>query len=394
MVLVLGLAGFSYIAFKEKAKLEKEKIELIEKEKKSFQKSIDIGEELAELSALVGFRSEDNEQSATARSSGKAISDRLTDLRDDYPDYISKETKTLDRAIEGLIRIHADAVRKLADAQQNLSDETAARQQAESSINEVETEKNAKIAELQAQINDEQQRAQAQLDEDNNRISNLQSQLDEAESRARDVEARLTAAQERSAKEITQLNARIQAQSRKLEVLRDPDTPDGKIIGAVSGSGLVYIDIGKKDNLHVGNKFKVFRFGKGGELIPKGSIEVRKVEEDSALCGILNQVDEYDPIVKNDVVVNPLFARDREKVFFFLGEFPATYSKAFVKNRLTALGAQVAEKVDSNLDFLVLGDKAQGEDAVEVTEMDEFKRASEMGVQFIRLKELVDYIKY
>ena len=123
--------------------------------------------------------------------------------------------------------------------------------------------------------------------------------------------------------------------AKKLEVLREPDLPDGRILSTSSRSDLAYIDIGKKDGLRRGTKFEVFRFGKGGVLIPKGWVEVRDVENETAKCGILTISDPLAPIVKGDVVVNPHFARNMEKTFVFLGEFPTSLSKGFVEDRLT-----------------------------------------------------------
>lgn len=182
--------------------------------------------------------------------------------------------------------------------------------------------------------------------------------------------------------------------SKKLEVLREPDLPDGRILSTSSRSDLAYIDIGKKDGLRRGTKFEVFRFGKGGVLIPKGWVEVRDVENETAKCGILTTSDPLAPIVKGDVVVNPHFARNMEKTFVFLGEFPTSLSKGFVEDRLNSLGARVAAKIDSNTDFLVLGEKDKGEFATELADMPEYKMAAQMGVQIMRLKELAAYIEF
>ncbi len=391
MVLVLGLAGFAYIAFKDKASLEKKYEDAKVSADANQEKFENISETLRNLTKVVGFR---DETIAVSYSSKEAIGETLLSLKDKYPDYISDDAGTLQKLITGVEAAYSDVTKKLAETRQNFENEVELRRTAEGNVNTIEDEKNNRITELEAQLNDEQQRAQSQLDEDNQRISNLQAQLDEAEGRVREAENSASTLKERLESEINKLSSRISAQAKKLEVLREPDLPDGSVLNTSSGSQMAYIDIGRIHGLRRGTKFEVFRYGKGGELLPKGWLEVRDVEKDTALCGILDTVDRFDPIVNGDILVNPHFVRNMEKTFVFLGDFPASLSKGFVKERLTALGAKVDEKISSRTDILVLGDKERGEFAPELVDTSEYKLADQFGVQIMRVNELAAYIEY
>lgn len=391
IVLVLGLAGFTYIAFKDKAKLDSDLAAAKASEDATFQKYQDVSVKLGAVSTVLGFR---DETLAAAASDPEAVTERITTLKEQFPDHITKDTSTIGKAVDGVVSAHADLNRQLTEAKTSYNEQLELRRQAEESINTIEIENQKRISELEAQLSDEQQRAQTQQDEDSQRISNLQAQLDEAESRSRESESKLTAEVEKWTKTVSMLNARIASQAKKLEVLREPDLPDGTIISTGSASNLAYLDIGKMDGLRRGTKFKVFRYGKGGELFHKGMIEVRDVEKDTAECGVIDVLDKFDPIVKGDVVVNPHFARNMEKTFVFLGEFPASLNKAFAEQRLTALGAKVGPEVNSDTDFLVLGEPEQGEFAQKLEDMPAYKLASQLGVQIYRLKELAAYIEY
>jgi len=390
VVLVLALGGVSYVAFNDLAAKDEALIAMENKLDATDASFLALQEEVDVINKLVGFRTEGSE----ANSHVPVITDRIQSLQDQYPNYIGKEIKTLDKVIDGLVRIHADVNVKLTEARQSFETEVELRRTAENNINTIEQGKDDRIAELEAQVNDEQTRAASERERDNERITNLQGQLDTAENNLREADNRSATMKEQYESRITMLDARLTALSRKLEVLREPELADGSVMSAMTGSALVYIDIGKKDGLRRGTKFEVFRYGKGGELLPKGWVEVRDVEFDTAKCGILSIIDKFDPIVKDDVVVNPHFSRNQEKVFVFLGDFPATYNKGFVKDRLVSLGAMVKDAVDSNTDFLVLGQKEQGDEAKELHETDSYKLANKMGVQIFRLDELLDYIKY
>jgi NAD-dependent DNA ligase len=365
IVLVLGLAGFTYIAFKDKAQVEQELIQ----SKNDATNFYNIGQEtklrLDQLSDVVGYR-----ESKNASSNTTSIQDTIAMAKDKYPEYVSQNVKTLDETVSGIHSAFDATKQQLQQAQQSLDEQMELRKKAEETVNTIETDKNARISELEAQLSDEQQRSQNQVDEDNQRIANLQSQLDEADQKARDAENQRATQEEKYKNEINVLQTRVLAQAQKLEVLREPDKPDGRILSSSTRTGLAVIDAGRKDGLRIGTKFEVLRQGKGGTLTPK------------------------DPIMQGDVITNPHFARDMQRTFVFLGEFPADMDKDFVKERLTELGAVVKDTVDSTTDFLVLGRKEPGEDSQDLTESPEFKLATQLGVQILRVRDLASFVKF
>jgi len=391
IVLVLGLAGFTYIAFKDKAALEQQYQELALKEKDTYDKNLETRDQINKLSGVVGFR---ESAIAGATSNVDSISDTISMARDKYPEYVSTNVKTLDEALMGIHSAYDAVKQQLLAAQQSLAQELELRQKAEENVNRIESDKNTRISELEAQLNDEQQRAQNQIEEDNQRISNLQAQLDEAEQRVRDSENQYATLEEKLQNEINILQARVLAQAQKLEVLREPENPDGRVLSSSTRTGLAVVDLGRRDGLRVGTKFEVLRQGKGGVLSPKGWLEVRSVEEENATCGILSTADPMDPIMQGDVVANPHFARDMKRTFVFLGEFPADMDKEFVRERLIELGAEVKDTVDSSTDFLVLGRKESGDSSQDLTELPEFKLATQLGVQVLKARDLATFVKF
>ncbi|MBU0754177.1 MAG: hypothetical protein KJ645_03495, partial [Planctomycetes bacterium] len=258
VVLVLALGGGIYITFSEKAKLENDMIQLRRVSESNQETARAKHSALLEWSAAVGYR-----DSVTAPSDIESIKDVISGAKDRYPNYISSDVTSLDDMIDGFHKAYASLEQQQKEAKQNFESELALRQAAEENVNTIEADKNRRISELEAQLSDEQQRTQSQLDEDNQRISNLRTQLDDAEQRVRDAENQVATIQERADKEISLLNSRITAQAKKLEILREPDQPDGRILSVSHKSGLAMIDVGRKDGLRKGTKFEVFRYGKG-----------------------------------------------------------------------------------------------------------------------------------
>jgi len=391
IVIVLFLAVFVYVAWKEKDAIEQERLAARQEAVQERDKAFQAQESLINLSEFAGFR---DEGTIGSTSSTENIKDKVDFLRGKYADHISADASSLERVINGLVDFNNKLKREVDDKAATLETEIRTRREAQDSLRTIEQSKNVRIQELEGQLNDEQQRTAMQRDEDNQRIDNLQSQLDDLSNRLREVEAQAELDKQLARKEVSTLNARILAQSKKLEVIKEPDAPDGRVIATSAESELVYIDIGGLHGLRRGTKFDVFRFGKGGELVRKGRVEVRSVEEDSSLCGILEELDRLDPIVSGDVIANPLYSKDMQRAFVLLGRFPSSMNRAFIAGRLEALGNTVEQTISSRTDFLVLGEKEQGEFSQELTESDEYKLADKLGVQIVKLNEIWDFIKF
>ena len=135
---------------------------------------------------------------------------------------------------------------------------------------------------------------------------------------------------------------------------------------------------------------------KGGVLHPRGTVEVREVQSDMAMVGLLGEPDPFDPILPGDVIRNPHFEKGRVLRFHLLGDYPLTLSKDFVTARLLELGAHVDETLDTGTDVVVLGEKslAEGEFAQELTETEEYKLADKLGMRIIRLDDLAGFLRY
>jgi DNA repair exonuclease SbcCD ATPase subunit len=76
---------------------------------------------------------------------------------------------------------------------------------------------------------------------------------------------------------------------------------EGLILQADPLQSVAIINLGKKEQIQNGEKFTVVRVGKGGERIPKGELQVVRVDDLVSTAEILKS-DPDDPVMRDDIV--------------------------------------------------------------------------------------------
>jgi predicted nucleic acid-binding Zn-ribbon protein len=100
---------------------------------------------------------------------------------------------------------------------------------------------------------------------------------------------------------------------------------DGKILRAVPGSDIVYINLGEEQKVKVGMGFEIFsQLGATQGVRGKASIEVVAVLPITSECRVTRQASAH-PIIEGDIIVNLAYERDRRPKFVVRGEFDLDY---------------------------------------------------------------------
>lgn len=134
--------------------------------------------------------------------------------------------------------------------------------------------------------------------------------------------------------------------------------PDGKVIKTNHDSNVVMIDIGAGDRVFDGLRFEVFQYIQG-EYVVKGMVEVIETRAQMAIARIVAELEPDDqPIAKNDLIANPVFHRERPRVFFLAGEFKL-YNKEDLEYFIELTGGAVRQDLAPGVDFLVAGDRSE-----------------------------------
>jgi hypothetical protein len=346
-----------------------------------------------DLSAVVGYR---DASETGAKSDVPAIQADLAAVQAALGNADSATgMTTLAEATTALRTALSGCQQQLASAQADHDAAVAARQAAEASVNSVESNYQGQLAAVNQQLRDEQQRADNQSQADSTRFDDLVTAQQASDAAARDAQQALADLELQARRAAATADATIKA----LEVQRAPTEPeaiDGEVLSVGGGGSIAFIDIGGRTGLKRGTRFEVLRPGKAGTYTSRGTVEVREVEADMAMVGLLGEPDPFDPMLPGDAVRNPHFEAGRTVHFYLLGDFPLTMSKEFVATRLSELGAAVDETLGTATDVLVVGEKslAEGEFAQELTESDEYKLADRLGMRIVQLDSLSDYLRY
>jgi len=251
------------------------------------------------------------------------------------------------------------------------------------------------VGQLNQQLTDERQRADNQSTSDLKRFDELMAAQQASDAAARQAQQSLAEVQLQSRRDLSRVEAQLKAIAIRREP-KAPDMPDGKILTVGSGGSIAFIDIGRRSGLRPGTRFEVLTPAANGELVNSGTmVEVRELQDNIAMVGVIGDFNPLNPILPGDQVRNPHFDRTRVMHHYLLGEYPLTMSKEFVAARLSELGAAVDDTLGTQTDVLVLGDKPLGEEnAKDLTELDEYKLADKLGMRIIRLAELAEFLRY
>jgi hypothetical protein len=191
-------------------------------------------------------------------------------------------------------------------------------------------------------------------------------------------------AQNAAAVQIAELTRQLGQANQKIETLqskfaerrvntKDPITrhPDGKIL-RIPAKDVVYIDLGTADSVTPGLTFEVYDKIDGipqvgdpqsDDNLPKGkaSIEIVRVGPGSSECRVTRQT-LGSQLVEGDLIANIVYDRNTKYNFVVYGDFDmdrnnvATPQEAeIIKRLITQWGGKLADTVNVDTDFVVLG---------------------------------------
>lgn len=318
----------------------------------------------------------------------KGQSQRFTNLAELYSELLVQ----LQAVIHIIPRMRYERMKALEDVE-------AIRSQLE----RVRREKDREIADLRTRLTQADDQAldlARQFDQDKKRLQDEMERVRDEKVRVDRDHALLVA---RLESEKGQLEARIADLNKKQSrSFAEFSLPDGEVVYADADLGYAWLNIGRNHGLRRNTRFQVYQFVKGGRQRIKGVVEVRQVDDDMAQCAIIENIevqdpitgekitvpDRNDPIVKGDLIRNPFFDAEEQKVFVFLGDKLDSryYSLPEVKRRLGDAGARIDNEISIETDFVVL----LGEDQENFQA--QYDRATQFGVIFMREAELLDYI--
>ncbi len=251
-----------------------------------------------------------------------------------------------------------------------IADLQAARDSLTANLDAARETFNQRIDEISAELARLQESYEQSLTAKDEQVASLQSTV---ESRAEELNRERTQiANERREAEIAlgrltnqvnELQTQLQAFKQGVDPQEILRKADGRILRAIPGSDVVYVNLGENDGLKPGMGFEVFSTTPDPRQSVRGkaSVEVVTVMGDTAEC-LVKRTTAGQPIVEGDLVVNIAYERNRKPKFVIRGSFDLNYDGVIDSNdveRVTALirewGGQVQSELDETTDFVVIG---------------------------------------
>jgi hypothetical protein len=195
-------------------------------------------------------------------------------------------------------------------------------------------------------------------------------QLSEADERIKSLQDQLAKANEENLVLKGQLSALRQQKAGELYRADDESAlVDGTILGTSPGDNQVFINRGSRDKIALGMTFNVYPTAaavkpdeNGNYPRGKALIEVINVGENSSTCRIVSEV-KGNPVVKGDVIANPIYDPNKSYKFVVFGNFDAnrdgvatSMERQDIATMIQAWGGRIADDLTGDVDFLVLGE--------------------------------------
>lgn len=219
------------------------------------------------------------------------------------------------------------------------------------------------------------------------RIEELTNQLAEQEELATRTELRLKKDLAFEGNRVQQLRNRIAQYEEKILVEKTVEDiePDGQLIDVEPRSRAVWVNLGRRSHLRPGIVFRVFQYVKGRKQW-KGSVEIRRVEDEFSEGRIVEELDSLNPISASDQVTSPFYDPKEAPEFVFAGT-NVTNTKVtleYIQKKLQSFGATIGDSVKIETDFLVALENYEA--------TPEYRAARELGVTILRESDLIDYL--
>ncbi|WP_372364485.1 hypothetical protein [Candidatus Uabimicrobium sp. HlEnr_7] len=151
------------------------------------------------------------------------------------------------------------------------------------------------------------------------------------------------------------------------------ETIDGQVVFSNPLSNAIYIDLGRKNKIFRGLKFDVFRLAERGEKEFKGRIEVKRVMDKISEAVVVSQIDEMDPLVNGDVIVNPIFNQNKPMYLSFTDNRLEKPRLAQLVKDVQEVDGIVEKKVTSKTNFVVIDNDKKGQEHENYTSAVKFK---------------------
>ena len=347
---------------------------------------------ILEISKVLGFTDPANPSASDLEAAAKAIAEAQKAIPD-----ADQGAKDLQSLVKSLIPIYAAKDGRIKDLQSQLDTAVAEGKAVGGRMNDA-------VAAAEKEKNDLRQ----QLADTENRLNDTKTDLERRVGEATELYKSSDTGANKLKQEIADLKAsneikqlelqtRMDEQGRKLNPFtKEPEAADAKVLQVSKDLGLGWIDIGSKQRVSAGMKFRLVSGSHGSKQV-KAWAEVNSVKADMAEVRFFDQTDPMDPPVAGDVVFNPLFDPRGERAALLIGRVDRNQIEPLLKG----MGMLVQTKLDKSTDFLIVGGEMYTDEngqpvetPIQPSDLPVYKDAVAQGVQIVLVKDLRQYFTF
>lgn len=399
MMAVITIAGlaFGFFAYDERSKALEEAAEARAAADRAQELQVEADQKVSQLSTALGFYERD---STVKIADPNLAADVIARMRDAFPD-IPSNVQDFEEAIPYTIAT-VQALRQEIDTKQSRIDSLQSElETARTSRDRDIRAKDETIARLEDELANERANAADREQNLNDRIADSESENDQLDRQLREARADHEDQVRGLNVEIADLQQRLGAALTKLDVRIQrarTQEPDGSILTVSSTLPLAWIDRGTNDRLAPGMGF-IIRAERTSGAVDKARAIVRRVERNRAEIEILDLADEYDPVVKGDLIYSPIYDREGERTAVLAGRFSGTWDEQRLTMILEDMGIRVQENLSGTTDMLITGGEIYYdelgeplEDPLDPSQLPIYTEAANAGITIVPLSTLRDFL--
>lgn len=294
----------------------------------------------------------------------------LGNIAERKPDVVN-EGDTLLTAIRKLDESHTQEVKAGERLTAQVADLERERESLTQQVNEARTLYEQQVGELRSRHEQSYEEFAEQLRQKDQQLTDLQSTLESREQelqtlrRGQDTQTReMQLTIDRQARQVGELQQTIQDLKGSFDAEAILRKADGRILRAIPGSEIVYINLGQQDNIRPGMTFEVYsQIPTPGQTVRgKASLEVVTAMPETAECRVTRSTS-GQPIIEGDICVNIAYEQGRSPKFVVRGEFDLDYDGQIdsfggterVESIIREWGGQIVDELDESVDFVIIG---------------------------------------
>jgi len=348
---------------------------------------------ISDISKVLGFY---DTTSADVRSVPATALEALTIFKDGFKDMGATVT-SFEQGAKIAVDEYDARGQEIKQLQGRIADLQTQVEAKTSQMNTLGSEKDTLIADLRSQLSDAEQAAADRQSDLEGQLSSVRTSLTDRESTLRKARSDMESQSRDHTQDRSAMQTRFDEMGRKLAFLKEPEASDGEVLAVNEELGLAWVNIGQKQRLQRGMRFRIID-GTPGDQRLKAWCTVSRVEESMAEVLVSDQADPYDPPVAGDIIYNPVYDPNSLRNAVLVGRFSGTWNEKELRLLLSEVGISIQDAVDKTTDYLIVGsdiytdeDGEPLEEPMSPSEEPEYSNAVAMGVQIVPIKQIREY---